>query len=76
MTKDSANWKAEMPTESGLFLLDDLSGQIREVEIKNMKIDDNPDRPDNFHVFDGDDYYALSTENGCADWLWAKRLAD
>ncbi|MDO6496830.1 hypothetical protein [Photobacterium sanguinicancri] len=65
-------WLSELPTEEGIYLLDDLVNPERQVEITNLKIDDNPMRPDNFHVIEGETYYALSIENGCGDWLWAK----
>lgn len=72
MLESVLEWKKELPSEEGIYMVKDLSGSPRKVRIINDKIDDNPERPDNLHVYDGSDYYDLSIENGCSDWLWAK----
>lgn len=72
MPVSELTWKNELPTEEGIYLVDDLTGETRQVTIENMKIGSDPNRPDNFHVIEGEHYYALSAENGCSDWLWAK----
>lgn len=74
MSDKILEWKNGLPDEEGEYLIDDFTGKERKVQIENMKIDNNPQRPDNFHVIEGDDYYALSIENGCDEWLWAKVL--
>jgi hypothetical protein len=72
LTDKSLKWESALPNEEGNYLIDDYSGKERKVRIENMKIDNHPERPDNFHVFENDDYYVLSLENGCSEWLWAK----
>jgi hypothetical protein len=67
-----SDWSSELPTTEGEYLINDFSGKERKVRIENMKIDNNPERPDNFHVIEDSDYYSLSIENGCGEWLWAK----
>ncbi|MEZ0122389.1 MAG: hypothetical protein AB9Q17_03705 [Candidatus Reddybacter sp.] len=69
---EKIDWKSELPTEEGAYLIDDSSGKERKVRIENMKIDNDPNRPDSFHVIEGDNYFALSPENGCEEWLWSK----
>lgn len=63
-------WVNELPDVSGQYLMEDSAGVAKHVEIKNMAIDNNPARPPNFHVFEDDDYYALSSENGYEEFTW------
>ncbi|MEI8659234.1 hypothetical protein [Vibrio sp. Hal054] len=72
MTSEHLEWMTTLPTQEGEYLVDDGNSEPRRVTIVNMKIDNNPERPDNFHVVEmNEDYYALSEENGCDEWSWA-----
>lgn len=72
MVDISSEWSDELPSEEGEYLIRDSSGKKRKVHIENIKLDNNPERPDNFHVFENGDYCSLSIENGCNNWLWTK----
>ncbi len=75
MDEQTLEWRTELPTNEGSYYVDEGDSNPRLVKIVNMKIDDNPERPDNFHVLEHEgDYYALSIENGCANWSWAKAM--
>jgi len=76
------NWLDSTPKMEGVYEMRSPDGSVEVVEIRDLAIDKNPERPRNFHVIhvngpdpEDPDYYSLTAFGQCDRYSW-RRVGD